>query len=123
MRYFEARDSAGARRPQSEREAFAPEFPDYIEDVVLAADTIQRITIPSGAAFVVFSFDGDFRAKIGVVGTDLTLPSASTSNGSGSELNPAARRVPAVLGDGSTVPTHIVLRSASAQTGSLSFYG
>jgi hypothetical protein len=105
------------------RTALAPPFPDYVEDVVLAADTLARIAIPTGAGYVVFAFDGDFRAKLGVIGTGLTLPAASSTDGSGSELNPAARRIPTKLGDGTTTPTHICLRAPAAQKGSLSFFG
>lgn len=82
----------------SNRAAFSPPFPDYIEDVVLAADTLALVPIPTGAQFVVFSFDGDFRAKLGVNATTLVLPAATTTTGVGSELNPSARRIPAKLG-------------------------
>lgn len=108
--------------PQSARGAFAPPFAYYIEDVVLAADTLQRIAIPAGAKVAVMSFSGDFRCKLGVVGTNLALPAASTSDGSGSELNPAARHIAPFLDDGTTAPTHICLRSAAACTGSIAFY-
>ncbi len=105
------------------RGAFAPQFPDYVEDVVLAADTLVRVPIPAGANFVLFAFDADFRAKVGVVGTAMALPAATTANGSGSELNPSARRIPAKLGDGATTPTHICLRAPAACKGSLTFFG
>lgn len=107
----------------SPRAAFAPAFPDYIEDVVLAADTLVRIPIPTGAKFVVLSFDADVRAKLGVVTTALALPTATTADGSGSELNPAARRIPLKLGDGTTAPTHVCLRAPATTKGSLAFYG
>lgn len=105
------------------RGTFAPDCPDYVEDVVLAAATLQRILIPPGARYVVLSFDADVRMKVGVIGTALTLPAVPTSDGTGSELNPSARRIPEKLGDGMTTPTHICLISASAAAGSLSFYG
>ncbi|WP_202814292.1 hypothetical protein, partial [Aureimonas sp. AU4] len=97
-------------------------FSDYVEDVVLAADALQRVAIPSGARFALFSFDADVRVKIGSASATLTLPAGSTTDGSGSELNPAARRVPAML-QGSGVLTHVLLRSAAACCGSISFYG
>lgn len=105
------------------RAAFAPTFSDYVEDVVMAADALVRVAIPPGATFCLFSFDADFRVKIGVVTTTLTLPSASSSDGSGSELSPAARAIPAKLPDGNTVPTHLCLRAPTACKGSISFYG
>lgn len=120
MRPFLAASDFGGN---SARAALAPSFPDYVEDVVLAADALVRVPIPFGAGFVVFSFDADFRAKIGVVATALTLPAATTADGTGAELNPAARKIPAFLGDGVTVPTRICLRSPAACKGSLSFYG
>jgi hypothetical protein len=104
------------------RLAFAPPFADYVEDVVLAADVMQHVGIPAGAGFVLLSFDGDVRVKIGIPATVLALPAISTTNGTGSELNPAARRIPATLADGSTIPSHIVLRAALACKGSLAFY-
>ncbi len=106
----------------SSRLSMAPTCPDYVEDVVLTADTALRVPIPATAQFVVFSFDGDFRAKPGTVTTSLDLPAATTSDGSGSELNPAARRIPPKLADGTTTPTHLVLRAPTACKGSLSFY-
>lgn len=106
----------------SARLALAPTFSDHVEDVVLDADMLVRIAIPAGARFVLASFDGAFRVKPGTVSTTLTLPAASTGNGSGSELNPGARRIPDLLADGSTVPTHLCLRAPFACKGSLAFY-
>lgn len=99
------------------RTAFTVSFPDYIEDVVLAADTLVRVPVPANARYAVFSFSGDFRAKIGIVSTGLTLPSSTSTDGTGSELNPAARYIPS-----GTTSTHICLRSPLAQTGSIAFY-
>ena len=106
----------------SGRAAFAPPFADYVEDVVLAADTLLRVALPAGSRFVVLSFDADVRARVGTAGTTFTLPTSGTADGSGSELNPAARRIPAKLGDGTTVPTHLCLRASAACKGSLAFY-
>lgn len=92
----------------SQRLAAAPPFPDYVQDVVLGTDVLQRVPIPAGALFALFSFDGDVRVKPGTATTALVLPAATSSNGSGSELNPAARRLPPMLGDGVTVPTEAV---------------
>ena len=106
----------------SNRGAFAPSFPDYVEDVVLAPDTLLRVPIPDGAGFVIVAFDGDVRARIGRADTALALPTGTTTGGGGSELNPAARRIPALLGDGVTKPTHLCLRAPAACRGSLAFY-
>ncbi|WP_199085479.1 hypothetical protein [Bosea sp. ASV33] len=106
----------------SNRAAFAPPVCDYVEDIVLAADVIRRVPIPAGKRFAVFCFDGDFRMKIGTNVTDLVLPTASTIDGSGSTLNPAARRIPPMLPDNVTPPTHFVLRAPAICRGSIEFY-
>lgn len=106
----------------SSRLSMAPTVSDYVEDVVLAADTLLRVPLPAGAQFVLFSLDNDVRAKLGTVAASFSLPIATSTDGSGSELNPAARRIPATLADGTTVPTHLLLRAPSACKGSLSFY-
>lgn len=116
------RDFYEAFPHSSARLALAPAFSDHVEDVTLDADTLARVAIPSGARFVLASFDGAFRVKPGTASTVLTLPSASTSNGTGAELNPGARRIPELLGDGVTVPTHLCLRAPFACKGSLAFY-
>jgi hypothetical protein len=100
----------------SGRLAYAPPFADTVHDVVLAADTLTRLAIPSGARFVSLSFDGDVRVKPGLVDTTFTLPAATLADGTGSALNPAARRLPASA-------THLCLRAAAACKGSLEFWG
>lgn len=104
------------------RSQFAPGFPDYIEDIVLAAGALTRIAVPTGARFAVFSFDGDVRVKLGDASTALALPSASTTTGSGSELNPSVRRIAALQGREAAAVTHVCLIAPTACTGSLSFY-
>jgi hypothetical protein len=106
----------------SSRLSMAPTWADYVEDVVLPADTLLRVPIPAGAQFVLFAMDGDFRAKPGTSSSSFSLPAATTTDGSGSELNPAARRIPATLPDGTTVTTHLILRAPFACKGSLAFY-
>lgn len=116
------RDFYEAFPHSSARLALAPTFSDHVEDVALEADVLVRIALPAGARFVLFSFDGPFRAKPGTVATPLSLPSSSTADGSGSELNPGGRRIPERLVDGTTVPTHLCLRAPAACKGSLAFY-
>lgn len=111
------------QEPQgSLRRLSAPPFPDDPQDVVLAAGTLLRYAIPTGARVVTFAFDGNVRVKLGVVTTALALPTATTTDGSGSELNPATRAIPPFLGDGTTVPTHICLIAPAACAGSLTFF-
>jgi hypothetical protein len=100
----------------SGRLAYAPAFSDTANDVVLAADTLTRIAIPTGARFVAISFDGDVRVKPGLVDTTLALPLTSSAEGAGSALNPALRRLPASA-------THLCLRAPAACKGSLEFWG
>lgn len=100
----------------SGRLAEAPQFSDAVYDIVLAADTLVRVAVPAGARFVSFSFDGDVRVKPGLADTSFTLPTASGTDGSGSALNPGARRLPAEV-------THLCLRAGAACKGSLEFWG
>lgn len=107
----------------SGRASLAPPFPDYVEEIVLAADAPAAVPLPAGARYVVLSFSGDVRVKLGTGGTVVGSGAASTGDGSGAEWNPAARRIPATLADGATVPTHLCLRAPAACRGSLAFYG
>lgn len=97
------------------RAALAPPPPAYVDPIVLAPGVMELHPLPAGAAYLVFSLDGDFFAKFGTSSVVAALPMASTSDGSGSELNPAARRVPAGA-------THVALIASQAATGSLSVY-
>lgn len=97
------------------RLAFAPVFADTVEDVVLAADVLLRVAIPAGARFVAFSFDGDIRVRSGSGETSFSLPATSTSDGTGSALNPSLRRLPQGA-------THLCLRAPGACKGSLEFW-
>ncbi|KAB0680296.1 hypothetical protein [Aureimonas leprariae] len=105
----------------SGRAQFAPAFPDYVEDVVLAADTLLRLPIPVEARFAVFSFDGDVRVRLGDAATIVALPAATSQTGSGGELNPVARRISPRQGEAAPA-THICMRAPAACTGSVSFY-
>jgi hypothetical protein len=61
--------------------------PDFVDAVVLAANTAQSYTVPAGAAFVVFAADGNFYAAYGANPTAV-VPGASTSGGTSNEINP-----------------------------------
>lgn len=101
--------------PGSGRGVMSPELSEYIEDVVLPVDTLVRIPIPTGARHAIFSFNGDFRVKMGAAGDSFALPTATSSNGRGSSLNPNARRIPETA-------THILLRSPYSCIGAIEFY-
>jgi len=62
----------------------------YVNNYVLVADTNTAVTVPTGANYAVFSANSDIWVNIG--GT-AAIPSADVTNGTGSELNPAVRRV------------------------------
>lgn len=66
--------------------------PSYVENVKLAANTSQQITVPTGANFAVFSANVNFYAAYGSNPTAV-VPSGSTSDGTGNELNPTRRYV------------------------------
>lgn len=102
----------------SGRLAFCPPFPTYIEDIVLAGNHSVAVPIPPGALFAVFSFDGDIRVKLGGAATAFSWPDTPTLDGTGSELNPTARRLP----EEHAAMTHLCILSGVACTGSVSFY-
>ncbi len=65
-------------------------LPGYINNYVLVADTNTAVTVPTGAVYAVFSSNADIWVKVGGVAA---IPSANITDGSGSELNPIARRI------------------------------
>ena len=100
----------------SHRAAFAPPPSDHVDPIVLAAGASQAHPVPAGAEYVLFSFDGDVYVRFGAsASVTASVPGASAVSGDGSELNPAARRLP--LGT-----THVALVADAARKGSLSFY-
>ena len=100
----------------SSRAALAPLPSDHVDPIVLSANLSQAHPVPAGVQYVLFSFDGDFYARFGESpAIAATLPTVSAADGEGSELNPAARRIPAGL-------THIALISEAPRKGSLAFY-
>lgn len=82
-------DSEGS----SARALFALLPPDHVDSAELSGSAVQ-FTVPTGANFVVFSATADFYALYGTNPT-AAAPSGTTSDGSGSELNPAVRKVEA----------------------------
>lgn len=80
-----------------------------VNAAVLAANTAETITIPSGATHVSFSANTDFYMKFN--GT-AAVPGADVSDGSASELNPTVRRL--LLGDGTAVTSISVISPVAA---------
>lgn len=60
--------------------------PGYTDARVLAANTAESQTVPTGARFVIFSSTCNFYAHPSATAT---VPAADTTNGTSSELNPA----------------------------------
>jgi len=57
----------------------APPVPDYVDAVVLAADTAQALTVPAGATMVNFSGASGFFIDLSKTAV---IPTGSISNGS-----------------------------------------
>ena len=71
-----------ARYPSNIRPA-----PTYVDARVLAANTAEVWTAPASTRFVIFSSNCDFYAKPNAAAA---VPAADVTDGSASELNPAA---------------------------------
>ena len=97
------------------RGAAAPIVSDTIDARVLASNTAERHTSPTGALFVSFSATGDFYALFGTSGVTAAVPGSDVTDGTASELNPNARRIP----DG---VTHISLIAPEATVVTLAFW-
>lgn len=79
--------------PSSISQYFGMPFGDYNNARVLAANTAEDITVPTGAKWAIFSANGDFYARVG--GT-ATVPAADVTDGTASMLNPTLRNVEGV---------------------------
>lgn len=67
-------------------QTFARPAPDHVDVAVLVGNVQQTVNVPAGAAFVIFSADGDFYAK---ANAQASIAQATVSDGTGAELNPA----------------------------------
>lgn len=87
---------------------------DYVEGAALAANTAERLVIPSGAKFVLFSCTDNFCAKIGSATVTAAMP-IDTTDGSASMLNPSFRRIP-------ENSTHISVISTNASSMTVEYF-
>jgi len=87
-------------------------YSPYIDARVLAANTAESHTIPTGAKVVVFSADQNFYARFGATAA---IPAADVTDGTSPMLNPTARGIE----DGVTT---ISLISPVACTVTMAFY-
>lgn len=99
------------KRGANGEQTFARSVPRYIDARVLAANTAESHTVPTGAKFVLFGSDGDFYARPNATAA---VPSADVTDGSGSEINPVAWDLTGV--------TTISLIAAAARVVTLAFY-
>lgn len=92
--------------PPEARGAFSsqlPVFPTYIDARVLAANTNETHTVPTGAKYVVFAANcAAFYAKQGGAAA---VPAADVTDGTGSALNPAGFGIDGVASIGLISPT------------------
>lgn len=95
---------------------FALQQSDYIEAIVLTADTAAVIQAPAGARFVLFSSDVDFFCKISADFTTATpIVPSTTTDGSAPELNPTTREL-------NSERPYVGVISATMGTITLAFY-
>lgn len=88
------------------------DIPPSVTTLVLAAGVAETITVPTGAQRAVFSFTGNIFVKKGV---SVDIPTVSTTDGTGAEINPNAYIVSG--GD------QISIISPDAVLVSVAFYG
>ena len=65
--------------------------PSYVNNYALSASTAKSVTVPSGARVAVFNSDANLWVRYD--GSDAAIPASDVTDGTGSELNPAARDV------------------------------
>lgn len=94
---------------------FSPPPSDWVDGVILTANTAHRHPIPQDAAYALISLDGDFYAKIGNEEVTASLVTETTTNGTASEYSPVQRRIP----EGAS---HISLIADGSRRGTISFY-
>ena len=93
----------------SNRGALAPLAEDHVDPIVLAANTSYAHPIPAGAAYVLFSFDGDVYAKFGTSGVGAASPRSASSR-----TARATSRCAAIAG--SALRPRVASRSATVNT-------
>lgn len=89
---------------------------DYVNSLSLVANTAERVPIPSGRTFVVFSCTSNYYVKVGDSGVTAAVP-GDVTDGTASELNPLSY---ILHGDSSW--THISIVTPANAIATLSFY-
>ncbi len=68
-----------------------PPVSKYVDNMVLAADVAETITVPSGVNIAIFNGTVDF--YVNFEGSTAIVPTTEIADGTGHELNPGARAV------------------------------
>lgn len=89
---------------------------DYVNALSLVAGVAERVPIPQGLTFVIFSCTSNYYAKVGDSSVTAAVPSDIT-DGTASELNPLSYNL-----NGNAGWTHISVVSASNSIATMSFY-
>ncbi|MBA4259166.1 MAG: hypothetical protein C0446_08375 [Chitinophaga sp.] len=89
---------------------------DYVNSLSLVANTSERIPIPTGRTFAVFSCTSNYYVKVGDSSVAAAVPSDVT-DGTASELNPASFILPE-----SNSYTHIAICTPVNAICTVSFY-
>lgn len=66
---------------------------DYIDAVVLAANTVETKAIPANKNFVLMSCSGGFDFYCKFANESIAIPAADIANGTAPELNPVMRAI------------------------------
>ena len=103
------------RRAAGGGDTFARHPVTNVHNYVLAADTRESVTVPTGAKTVIFSSTADFFAKPDDGSSNVVVPSSDVTDGDGQELNPAVWDVEHI--------STIGLIASGTPTLSLAFYG
>ena len=89
---------------------------DYINSLSLVGGVSERIPIPNGKTFVVFSCTSNYYVRVGNSSVAAAIPT-DIDDGSASELNPLS-----YILHGNTEWTHIAIITASNAIATFSFY-
>lgn len=89
---------------------------DYINSLSLVANVAERVPVPTGKTFVVFSCTSNYFVKVGNDSVTAAVP-GDVTDGSASELNPLS-----YILHGNSDWTHISIVTTSNSIATLAFY-
>lgn len=88
--------------------------PDYVDVRFLVAGVAEVHTIPAGAAYVLFSANGDFYTNFNAAAA---VPAADVTDGTGSEMNPTIRYINGGTSIGIIAPQNTIVTLAFYKAG------